>query len=524
METNRSPRKEILLSSAALVLMTVLLKILGFGEKRVLTHFLGGGDDLDVFFAAFKISVVTYFVLRGILRPAVIPLLVRAKNESPEKARNLGFSLALVTVLAIGGLTFAGEIFTPKLVSLFAEGFPAEKQLRCVQTTRWLLPASIAMSLSQLLAISLQVQKRFVSAALGECIQKGAFIVAVAIWLIPFGPRGLAGACWTGCLCMFAYYVITHVGAFHLRGRLSFSGQGMVQTSHLAWPLVVGSLVSQAGRLVQNRFASTLDSGSVTALTLAQTTVDLPLILVPLSLSIVLFPYFSEFSDRKEMERSFRYLSQAARFLLITFAPVTVCAYLFREPIAALLWKSGKLTEESIRLTSDALAGFVPGLPFMALEMVFMVYFYAHRRMVLAMVCGLVSTGLALAFLPFMTQRFQLAGVSAFLPLARAVKIGLLIWCLRFLDARVPWGRCAVFLAKLAGAVLLALAVHGLVSIYLLPAVVFYQRYPLIACAVSNTVLLGVYVVGLKLVGLREYAQIMDAIGKTFRRVSRESS
>jgi putative peptidoglycan lipid II flippase len=511
---NRGPRKAILFSSAALLLITVFLKVLGFGEKRVLAHFLGGGDDLDVFFTAVKISGAVYFILRGILRPAVIPLLVAAKNESPEKARNFGFSLALITVALMGVFILVGEVFTARLVSLFAEGFPPEKQRICVHLTRCLLPVSIAMALSQLLAISLQVRKRFVYAALGECVQKGFFIALVVAFALPFGSRGLIGACLVSYLIMLAYYAATHLDKFRFGRTAAFSGQDICQTAQLAWPLIIGSAVSQVGRLVQNRFASSLDPGSVTALTFAQTTVDLPIILVPLSLSVVLFPYFSEFSNRKEMERSVPYLAHTTRFLLILFVPAAAYVFLFREPVTDLLWHSGKFGQESVRFTATALAGFASGLPFMALEIVFMVYFYAQKRMIPPMVCGLVSTVLALGSLPFLTERFGLAGVSAFIPLARALKIGMLVWCLRLLEVRVPWRRSMTFLIKLLAAMFLALGVYGLVAAFLFSHLPILARPRSLGLAASSFVLVFTYLAGLKLTGLREYGQMRDAFWK----------
>ena len=437
-------------SAAALAAVTVALKVLGFGEKRLLAHLFGTGAVVEAYAVAVKIALAGYFAARGMLRPVLVPMLTTAKNRSPEEARGLGAATALLLIAVMGGGCLVAMAFAKELVALFAPGLEGERMELAIRLTRWFLPGSAAMSLAYLLAVSLQVQKRFAAAAVGECLQKLAWIVGLVLLVAPLGAGWMIGAFWASVAAMLLFYAALHVRKLAGGAVGSLRAAPLADLFWLGWPLAAGGLVSQVGRMLQMRAASTLEPGSVAALTqYSQATVDLPLILVPLTLSIVLFPYFSEFSDRRQIERSAAYLASACRFLLIVFLPLAALTWLWREPVAHILWRSGKFGPESVHLTAEALAGLSLGLPLFALELILVPFFYAQRRMVAPMVCGAVTTVAAAVALPWLARAFGLAGVGAYLPLARMLKLGLLAACLGGLGVNVDWRSSAVFTLRL---------------------------------------------------------------------------
>lgn len=513
--------RTILLSSLILMLGVVLLKVFGFAEKLLLGRIFGAGDDLDAYFVALKISLLAYFVLRGILRSIMVPLLTSAKNESLVRARDLGISLALLLVAILGVQALGCVLFTPQLVDHFAPGFSEVKRQQCIHLTRWLLPSGLFLSLTNLLTLSLHVRKRFALAALGDLLQKGCFLAALLILVAPLGIGWIPWAYCGSVLVAFIFLGACHLGQFRPSARFLFAGDALGQVGLLAWPLVVGGAVSQLGGLVQTSYASGLGSGSITALTFAQTAIDLPLNLVPLSLSVVLLPYFAEFSDRKDAQRSARFLSGATRFLLITFIPLALFTFLFREPIAHVLFKGGRFNQESVRLTVQALAGLAPGLPFMAIEMVFMNFFFASKRMVLPMVCGLVAMSAALACLPLMERFFYLAGVSAFLPLSRAVKIVLLTLCLPLLGIQVPWRRGIGFMARLSVALLPVIVGCFACRRFLPHYLPWAHRSPLVEPAITVALLSALYLAALCRLRFSECTLVLGFLKRMLNRLKR---
>ena len=86
-----SPRSRaatgILYGSAALFVLALATKLLGYAEKRSLAMLFGADGSLDAYFTALQIGLFGHFLTRGLLRPVVIPLLSEARSRSLNDAR-----------------------------------------------------------------------------------------------------------------------------------------------------------------------------------------------------------------------------------------------------------------------------------------------------------------------------------------------------------------------------------------------------------------------------------------------------
>lgn len=451
---SRSVSESILRSLTAVAVVTVLAKLVGYVEKRVLAYFYGTQDELEAYFVALRISLFAFSFVAGVLAPIALPLLTTAKNQSVAAARNFGYSLAAVFVLVFSGVAIGGGLFSAELAGLFAKGFSADKQRLCAEITQWLLPCVMVVALTSLLRLSLRVQRRFALATFGQCLQKGLFVVCILIWGASLDFRWIVAAFWVSMLSVFFLFSGVHLWRFPMFRRFEFVGKQIGHAALLSIPLLAGGFVSQFGRMLQTRIASTLESGSIAALTYAQAAIDLPLLLVPVSLSYVMLVYFSDFSDRSDLTRSFRYLSRSLRYLFLIFCPAAVFTVCLHNELASVLFAGGAFTSKSVALTGTALTGLGPGLPLFAAEMILMSFFYAHKRIAIPVVCGLAATGTAIVALPALTHEFGLTGVSAYLTVARLCKVSLLICCLRLLGISFPRGRALAFAGKMAVALL----------------------------------------------------------------------
>jgi peptidoglycan biosynthesis protein MviN/MurJ (putative lipid II flippase) len=155
-----------------------------------------------------------------------------------------------------------------------------------------------------------------------------------------------------------------------------------------------------------------------------------------------------------------------------------------------------------LELTAQAMAGLAWGLPFFAIEIVIMNYFYAGRRMIAPLVCGMMATGVAIAALPWLAARFGLAGVSAYLSLGRTVKIALLGFCLHQMNVRMSFRPAVAFTLKLAGALAIAALIHAGVQAALPPGPWGRRILPLLA--VSSVLTLTGFFAAACLLGLEE--------------------
>ena len=403
---------------------------------------------------------------------------------------------ALVTIILVPA-TITGLLYTRQILVFFAPGFPSVKIDLCIHFTRQLLPVAIVMVLSYFLTLSLQAQKRFALASASECLQKGIFIVCVVVLVLPLGFGWITYAYGISALSLFIFLLVYHIKRFSTALPNFIPWLDLQTFGILVWPLVIGSGISQIGRLFQNRFASTLESGSIAALSFAQAATDLPLMLVPLALSIVLMPHWCEFTDKEQQNRSKEYLITAIRFLLLLFVPLGALAFVMRKDIIILLFGGGAFGGRSVALTTDAMAWMALGLPILAIEIILTTFFFSHKRVVAPMICGAVGTLIGIICLPFLRDYFHLAGIGAFIPLIRAIKVFCLSLCLASLNVPIPWRRTGVFLVRLGCASFPIAILWYVLNSGLTTSLSF--RGIFIRGTVGTTALLFSYVLALKL-------------------------
>mgnify|MGYP001597712756 CR=1 FL=1 len=118
------------IGSAAFLLATMALlsRVLGLARDRILAGKFGAGDELDIYFAAFRIPDLLYnIVIAGAISAALIPVFIslyeKDKKEAWRAASNF-LNIAILALIVFGALL---ALFAPLLVRLVAPGFGEEK-------------------------------------------------------------------------------------------------------------------------------------------------------------------------------------------------------------------------------------------------------------------------------------------------------------------------------------------------------------------------------------------------------------
>ncbi len=432
----RLPRtfgSRVLLSSGVVAAMAFLLRLLGYAEKRVLAFFFGTGDAIECFFVALQLALILYFFFRGLLRVSVVPALVQARTRSLEHARRFGFTCFVLVVGVCVPVSVTGILFAEELVALQAPGFSTEKSDLCVRLTRLLFVSPLFLLPSYLLVLSLEARKRFGTASFCDSLQKLLFLplVFVVAWIGSFeliSPAFLVSAAAT-----FAFYLLTHRNlliSFRFPVPETSAAKAIIA---LSAPLIVGNAISQLGKAVQTRYASTLESGSVAAVKFAQALIDLPLLMAPVSLSFVLYPFFCEFAEQGDLQKLGVYAKRSCRFLVVLFAPAALLTVVLREEVVTFLFGGGEFGSDSVHLTSLALLGMAPGLPVFAVETILVTYLFSRKKMVLAVAIGATATVSSALLVPSLAELLGVTGVAAYGTIAKTLKIVIIIAAARHL-------------------------------------------------------------------------------------------
>ena len=119
--------------SAAVILSVAALtsKILGLFRDRLLAGKFGAGEELDIYFAAFRLPDLIYSILvMGAISSAFIPVFAQYWQKDKKEAWHLTSGVFNLLSLILIFLAVIFIFFAPWLISFIAPGFSGEKRER----------------------------------------------------------------------------------------------------------------------------------------------------------------------------------------------------------------------------------------------------------------------------------------------------------------------------------------------------------------------------------------------------------
>jgi putative peptidoglycan lipid II flippase len=376
-------------------------RLLGLVRNAVISHQFGQKYWADVYFGAFQIPDLLYFLIAGgALSSAFIPVFTEYLTKGREKeAWHLFSTVACVMFVVVSGFVLLGEIFAAPLMHLVNPGFSPEKAADTVPLTRIVLPAQICFFLGGLLMGAQNARNQFLMPALGPIIYNLGIIcggLLLASWL------GVAGLCW-GALCgaivgnfALQLWAVRRMGMVF---RVSFDWKhpDVMKVWKLMLPVVLGVALPQVSIWINRAFASRLGDGPMAALSNANQFMQVPLGIFAQAMAVAIFPTLSAQAAQQQFAEMRATASQGIRTLLFLTIPSSVFMIVLATPIVQLLLEGGKYGPEDTALAASALAYYCLGIFAWAGQSILSRSFYALQDSRTPVVIG---TGVTFLFIP----------------------------------------------------------------------------------------------------------------------------
>lgn len=383
-------QQKIVASTAGLLLITLGIKLLGYGEKLVLAYLWGTSSMVDVYTVVITLVLSLYILFREIVEPGFLNVFLDLKTKGKHRqAWELFTFIGLLIISLSIAISAFVMVFDTETIKFLAPGFNEEKVVLAANLLKVAIPATVFLNLSILTNIALNGLKRFVTPASGEFIFKGAIILALLfsfkyLGILGIGIGMLLGA--IGKLILHLKIIFKEMKPTHFGWKTKHASSVWL----LTWPLVIGVLFSQASGLIDNVFASKLMEGTISALSFAKKIVELPVLLFPYILSVVVFPYFAEMSKKGELQQQRKLLTGSIQWIIIFFIPLSFFFFINNEQIIRLIFERGAFDVNSTILTSKPMAIYAIGLIFLAIETIVVIFYYGNADMKTPIVTGIV--------------------------------------------------------------------------------------------------------------------------------------
>lgn len=399
----------LLIGSAGLV-----SRLLGMFRNRLLAAHFGAGRELDIYFAAFQIPdfVATLFLL-GAGSAAILPVFQEYMQKDKERARHLISSLQTIFVVASSISAMIIFFFVPLLLKAMVPGFSDLDRILTILLTRIMLLSPIFLGLSSILSAVIQSFKRFFTYALAPIFYNLGIIVGIIFFVPLFGIVGLGMGVVLGALLhwIIQMIAITQVG-MRPRFVLTQVSDGVKKVLRLSFPRVISLSLAQITVVGLTALGSTLHAGSISVFELSQDLYFVPVALIGVSYSVVIFPRLSEAFLHRSAETFYRELFLGIRTIALWIAPTIALFIVLRAHIVRVALGAGQFSWEDTRLTAATLAILSIAMIAGSMSQLLIKAFYALEKTWMPLVINMFAS--ACSILSAIILSHILRGSSAF--------------------------------------------------------------------------------------------------------------
>ncbi|HVL36661.1 MAG TPA: murein biosynthesis integral membrane protein MurJ [Burkholderiales bacterium] len=435
--------------------LTMVSRVLGYVRDFFIARLFGASLATDAFFVAFKLpNLLRRMFAEGAFSQAFVPILAGTRQgSSPEETRTLIDAVATLLFLALVAAAALGMAAAPIIVYVTAPGFAAdpEKFGLTVTLLRITFPYILFISLVALAAGILNTWNRFSVPALTPALLNVAFIVGAVFFAEHFDPPVLVlgWAVFAGGLLQLAFQVpfLLRLGLLP-RWRLDLSHPGVRRILTLMAPAAFGVSVSQVSLVINQIFASFLQTGSVSWLYYADRLMELPAGVLGVAVGTILLPSLSKYHAQAKHDEYERLLDWGLRIAVLLAVPAAAALAVLALPFIATLFHYGRFGAEDAWMTRQALIAYSIGLVGMILVKILAPAFYARQNVVTPVKIGIFTLAATQAMNLAFIVPLQHAGLALAIGLGACLNAALLYRVLRRSGAYTPQPGWARFLLK----------------------------------------------------------------------------
>lgn len=423
-------KESIVKSTIALIAVSGVMKLLGYAEKIVLAYYYGTGSEVDVYLLVSGVVFSLFVLFRELVEPGFLTVFLKIREKDDAEAWRFFNRYARMLFLPVFAVFLSGIIFPGQVIHIFAPGFTPEKKELAVKLLQVSFPAVLFLSMTNLTAITLNSQKRFLLPASGDVV----FRAVTLLFLILLYPKyGITGA-GIGMVIGAAGKLLVHLLALWRRvslKRVRAATAYYREVWRLTWPLLLGMLVSQANLLTDNMFASYMKNGTIAALSYAKKIVEMPVVVFPYVLSIVVFPYFSQFAIEKDTARLTKLFYDTMGWIIFLFLPLSVLFFVFPGQLTGILLQRGAFNEASTSLTAQPLAIYSLGMLSFAIETILVLVFFSFSDTKTPVLTGIICVAINILVTIVLIPSVGYLAIAWALVISKTLKILVLGYLLR---------------------------------------------------------------------------------------------
>lgn len=395
-------------AASIVAVVSLLGKAVGYVRVVLIAYFFGASAGVDAFYVAWGAVVFFTALAKSAVDMSLLPELSRVNGEETGSGKSLvaavwWFVVAFSLVGAVGGMIAPGVV-----IRLFALGFDAERIRIGAVMVLCLIPFGVAAFLRPVVD-AWQLHRGRVAVpgvveALFNIVTIPVFLGGIFFWGVFSLPVSMS----VGNVSLLLLSLLI-VGDFPLRpGAIPWRSVKIVMKAAGVAVAVAG--VSGLYQVTDRFFASTLEEGSIAALSYAEVVFSLPnAVLLPVLL--IYYAKICAFSANRQ-ERMEIATKQTLAIAWGYFIPVGMCFVALGRPLVSLWFGYGALGKDAVDLTGLCLTLYALCLPLSVVLSVLQRYLLAGQLLGKIVLLNVLGVLLNAFFDWLLAPRFGAPGIA----------------------------------------------------------------------------------------------------------------
>lgn len=354
-------------STLNLIALNFSGKLLAIGKTLFVAALFGTTGSLDAFWVAYSLPLMLPAVLSSVITLAFVPRFVanldgRTGADIWRGANSLFTVMVILACLGGAGMW----VWASELVRSLAPGLADSTHDQAVAMTRMMVPCVVMLAISSLLAALSYARGRFTAPGLESIVNNVAVIVLGFLLAPRIGVRALIIGVNVGFAAQLAILCIANRDLLRssLRPALDLRHPDFVRPLSHMFPLLVGAAGSMLTGLVDQYFVSSLDAGSISALSYARMLSMLPVEVFTAAIMSTYYPALGRGFAAGDLAAVADTYAHGSRFLSFLTLPSALLLAVLAKPIVVIMLEHGNFDARSTALTVEAMAILAVGVVF----------------------------------------------------------------------------------------------------------------------------------------------------------------
>ena len=543
-------------SSQVMALGTLASRLTGFLRTFVFVYALGAGALANAYNNANTLpNTVYYLFLGGIFTSVVVPLLVKAAKEDPDRGEAYAERIFSLGVIALLSVTVIATALAAPLVDLYAGNIKGTPQLNAehhvmVLFAYFFIPQIFFYGMDSLLGAILNTRGRFGANMWTPVINNVVVIAVGALFVVTTGlqpknpadmtisPDGVKllgiGTTLGIVIQSVALFPVLRRAGFSMRLRSDLRRAEISVIGGMAGWMLFYVASQWLGNLVVQRVANAASShgapdNGISAYSYAWQLFQLPYAVVGISVISALLPRMSGHATDRRYSLVREDFSTGVRLASVIVVPAAVFLAVLGAPLCEFLFAHGSNSPQSARYIGEVFAMFALGLvPFMLTQLQLRVFYSfqeSRTPAIIGMVMLVVGVIGDLVVYKILVPGRVVVGLAAAYDLMTLTG-AVLAWPLLLrrvgsLDGwRITRSLVRMFLATLPGLVFAFATMAVVGSVLHSPGVL----YGFVSTVIGGAGALLLYAFCARLLGIEEFRTLMRSVASRFGRLRNKTA